>query len=87
MATDVNDLDLPYPLSVLRDGAPAPLRGVTVTALNDQHAYLSDPAGALRVGDWVECGISHPCTMFDRWTALPLIDGESRVVDLIRTFF
>jgi D-serine deaminase-like pyridoxal phosphate-dependent protein len=71
------DLDLPIPL----------VPGLTVTALNDQHAYLSDPAGTLRVGDWVECGISHPCTMFDRWSALPLIDGQSRVVDLIRTFF
>jgi D-serine deaminase-like pyridoxal phosphate-dependent protein len=81
------DLDLPYPLSVLRDGTPAALRGVTVTALNDQHAYLSDPAGTLRVGDWVECGVSHPCTMFDRWSALPLIDRSGRVVDLIRTFF
>jgi D-serine deaminase-like pyridoxal phosphate-dependent protein len=81
------DLDLPVPLAALRDGGAQPLSGVTVTALNDQHAYLSDPAGVLRVGDWVECGISHPCTMFDRWQALPLVDGQGRVTDLIRTFF
>jgi D-serine deaminase-like pyridoxal phosphate-dependent protein len=81
------DLDLPVPLSVLRDGEPVPLAGVSVTALNDQHAYLSDPGGQLRVGDWVECGISHPCTTFDRWTALPLVDAGGRVTDLIRTFF
>lgn len=81
------DLALPIPLNMLRDNDCAPLAGVTVTALNDQHAYLSDPGGALRVGDWVECGISHPCTMFDRWTALPLVDAEGRVTDLVRTFF
>jgi D-serine deaminase-like pyridoxal phosphate-dependent protein len=81
------DLALPIPLNMLRDNTSEPLTEVTVTALNDQHAYLSDPAGVLRVGDWVECGISHPCTMFDRWTALPLVDAEGRVTDLIRTFF
>jgi D-serine deaminase-like pyridoxal phosphate-dependent protein len=71
------DLDLPVPL------AP----GLRVTALNDQHAYVSDPAGTLRPGDWVACGISHPCTTFDRWAALPLVDADDRVIDLIRTFF
>jgi D-serine deaminase-like pyridoxal phosphate-dependent protein len=81
------DLDLPVPLAVLRDGSAQPLTGVTVTALNDQHAYLADPAGTLRVGDWVECGISHPCTMFERWPALPLVDGQGRVRELVRTFF
>lgn len=81
------DLDLPVPLAVLRDGGSDPLSGVTVTALNDQHAYVADPASVLRTGDWVECGISHPCTMFDRWQALPLVDAQGRVTDLIRTFF
>jgi D-serine deaminase-like pyridoxal phosphate-dependent protein len=73
------DLDLPVPL-----GVPD---GLSVTELNDQHAYLRDPAGTLRVGDWVAFGISHPCTMFDRWAALALVDGQDRVTDLIRTYF
>ncbi|OLB79370.1 MAG: hypothetical protein AUI14_10450 [Actinobacteria bacterium 13_2_20CM_2_71_6] len=86
------DLDLPIPLSILRAGEPVEAAGLpaaqlTVTALNDQHAYLRDHAGTLRVGDWVSFGISHPCTTFDRWTALPLVDADNRVVDLIRTFF
>jgi len=25
--------------------------------------------------------------MFDRWAALPLVDGQDRVTDLIRTYF
>ncbi len=81
------DLDLPIPLSVLRGHSSLAATGLTVTALNDQHAYLRDPAGTVRVGDWVELGISHPCTTFDRWTALPLVDADDRVTDLIRTFF
>jgi D-serine deaminase-like pyridoxal phosphate-dependent protein len=81
------DLDLPTPLTVLRDGMPRPVERLTVTELNDQHTYLSDPAGEVRVGDWVVCGISHPCTMFERWQALPVLDSEHRVIDIVRTFF
>jgi D-serine deaminase-like pyridoxal phosphate-dependent protein len=81
------DLDLPTPLSVVRDGMARPVRALTVTALNDQHTYLSDPENEVRVGDWVACGISHPCTMFERWSALPVIDSEHKVTDLVRTFF
>jgi D-serine deaminase-like pyridoxal phosphate-dependent protein len=81
------DLDLPIPLAVLRGDSTLPAGGLTVTALNDQHAYLHDPAGTVRVGDWVEFGISHPCTTFDRWAALPLVDADNRVTDLIRTYF
>jgi D-serine deaminase-like pyridoxal phosphate-dependent protein len=81
------DLDLPVPLEVMREGASRPAERLRVTGLNDQHAYLSDPAGELMVGDWVACGISHPCTMFERWRALPVVDADQRVVDLIHTFF
>jgi D-serine deaminase-like pyridoxal phosphate-dependent protein len=81
------DLDLPLPLTVLRDGMPRPVEQLTVTELNDQHAYLSDPAGEVQVGDWVCCGISHPCTMFEQWQALPVLDREHTVIDVVRTFF
>ncbi len=81
------DLDLPVPLAVRRGDANVPADGLTVTTLNDQHAYLRDPAGTVRVGDWVVFGISHPCTTFDRWAALPLVDADDRVTDLVRTYF
>ena len=81
------DLDLPIPLSVLRGDVTLAADGLTVTALNDQHAYLRDAAGTVEVGDWIELGISHPCTTFDRWQALPLVDADDRVTDLIRTYF
>jgi D-serine dehydratase len=59
-----------------------------VTALNDQHAYAQVEADrSLEVGDLVACGISHPCSAFDRWRAIPVLDERNRVVDAVATFF
>jgi proline iminopeptidase len=55
-------------------------RAACIDKMNDQHAYLRLPAAAtlhagsaragdVRVGDLVGCGISHPCTTFDKWSA------------------
>ncbi|MGP4054518.1 amino acid deaminase [Mycobacterium sp. 4D054] len=64
------------------------LPAATVTKLNDQHAYLRLGAGEdAEVGRWLRFGISHPCTVFDKWRLLPVLDAQDRVVDLIRTFF
>jgi D-serine deaminase-like pyridoxal phosphate-dependent protein len=73
-------------------GLPVPtdLPGSAVTQLNDQHAFLElGPGSAARVavGDWLKFGISHPCTTFDKWQLIPVLDADNRVVDLIRTFF
>ena len=73
------DAGLPVPI-VARDraGAVRPLDGrLTVTALNDQHAFVQVPAGdPLAVGDLVGCGISHPCTAFDKWRFIPVVDDD-----------
>lgn len=59
-----------------------------VTALNDQHAYMTcPPESQFAVGDLVGFGISHPCTTFDKWKALFVIDDDYRVVDAVKTFF
>ncbi len=75
------DSDLPVP-----HGLP----DSRVDKLNDQHAYLRlDPSDEKRVGvgDWLRFGISHPCTVFDKWQLIPVLDARGRVVDLVRTFF
>ena len=73
------DQDLPVPLA-LADSA--------VSKLNDQHAYLRLGDGdSAEVGDWLGFGISHPCTVFDKWQLIPELDADDRVVGLIRTFF
>ncbi|TPG31178.1 alanine racemase [Mycolicibacterium hodleri] len=75
------DQDLPVPYG-LADSA--------VTKLNDQHAYLHvgrADRDRVEVGTWLEFGVSHPCTVFDKWQMIPVLDGDGRVVELVRTFF
>ncbi|WP_217141297.1 amino acid deaminase [Streptomyces sp. AC627_RSS907] len=82
------DLDLPFGQVVHRDGRERPAAGVTVTGLSDQHAWLhTTPEADLEVGDWVGLGLSHPCTSFDKWQLIPVVEADGTVVDYIRTFF
>jgi D-serine dehydratase len=71
-----------------RQAAPAP-EGWKISALNDQHAYLRfDPAeDAVQVGDRVALGISHPCTTFDKWRWMPLVDSNWTLTGAISTAF
>jgi D-serine deaminase-like pyridoxal phosphate-dependent protein len=80
------DEGLPVPHAVRRpSGSVSPADGLTVTRLMDQHAFL---AGAgVAPGDLVRFGISHPCTAFDKWRAIPLVDDADVVVDVLRTYF
>jgi D-serine dehydratase len=86
------DADMPVPEQWFRPGVherPQALgAGFEVTGLNDQHAHLALPADSpLQVGDMVSFGISHPCTTFDKWQLLYVVDDEYRVTEGIRTFF
>ncbi|MCD9873610.1 amino acid deaminase [Streptomyces guryensis] len=82
------DLDLPFAQVVRRNGAERPATGISVTALSDQHAWLRTTEEAdLEVGDWLGLGLSHPCTSFDKWQLIPLVEADGTVVDYIRTFF
>jgi D-serine deaminase-like pyridoxal phosphate-dependent protein len=80
------DVGLPIPLSVRGvDGALRPLIGSTVDRVNDQHGYL---LGAdVAPGELVRLGISHPCTAFDKWRVIPVVDDDDRVTDLRHTYF
>ena len=84
------DMELPVPRLLKRPGEPPrPLSGgAAIVALNDQHAYMRlDQADELRVGDLVGCGISHPCTAFDKWRLIPLVDDGYQVLDAVLTYF
>jgi D-serine dehydratase len=89
------DMELPVPLWWLRPGlhdrpqsAPP---GLVTTTLFDQHAYVDVVHGVgpmpWQVGDYVGFGIAHPCTTFDKWPLLQLVDDNYRVVGGVRTFF
>jgi len=88
-----HDLDLPVPIAFCPRGSMQPAaapQGWRITGLNDQHAYLrweGEPPQPLQVGDRVALGISHPCTTFDKWRWLPVVDAHYRVVDALVTCF
>ncbi|MFB9675471.1 alanine racemase [Streptosporangium vulgare] len=73
------------------EGLPIPRGAVadaTVLKVQDQHAVLRlAPGSPVKPGDLVSFGISHPCTAFDKWRVIPVVDEEYVVVDLINTFF
>ncbi len=86
------DMGLPMPLKWCPRGSRTPLPapvGWAIAGLNDQHAYLrlGDEGSALAVGDRVALGISHPCTTFDKWRWMPIVDDHYRVVDALVTCF
>ncbi|WP_433572287.1 alanine racemase [Streptomyces sp. CA-251247] len=84
------DLDLPE-AQVVRDartGEIRPATGITVSGLSDQHGWVrTAPEAELEVGDWIGLGLSHPCTSFDKWQLIPLVEADGTVTDYIRTFF
>ncbi|MFF4342555.1 amino acid deaminase [Kitasatospora sp. NPDC001540] len=86
------DEGLPEPQLVRGAGPLADTpAGATVTALNDQHAFLRNAGAAAPVGAVLRLGLSHPCTAFDKWSLIPVLDHADaehpRVVDLVRTYF
>jgi len=84
-----HDAGLPRPLAARTPhGDDVDVRGATVSALADQHAFLRiDPVSPLAVGDLVGLGISHPCTTLDRWPLLLLVDDDYTVTGGARTYF
>jgi D-serine deaminase-like pyridoxal phosphate-dependent protein len=66
----------------------SPPDGLTVTRLNDHHTYLAVAAGVeVAPGDLIRFGLSHPCTAFDKWREIPVVDDDNRVVDVLHTYF
>lgn len=100
---DAGKRDLPFDeglpeaqlLRARETGGPATrLDGLEVTALNDQHGFLRwspDAPAPVQIGDELRLGLSHPCTAFDKWTLIPVLDDADAddpvVVDLVRTWF
>lgn len=86
------DIARPIPLSWARPGpdvAALPLEDThRAVRLDDQHAYLDVPADSpLQPGDLISFGISHPCTTFDKWKLLYIVDDALTVTGSVRTYF
>ncbi len=87
------DIEMPIPVWWCGRGESLPVAAPAawkISAMNDQHAYLrfaADAAPAPRVGDLVGLGISHPCTTFDKWRWMAVVDDRYDVVDALTTCF
>ena len=57
-----------------------------IEKLNDQHGFMRS-SDQFEVADLIGLGISHPCTTFDKWQLIPLVNDNYDVVDCIHTFF
>ncbi|WP_052460273.1 type III PLP-dependent enzyme domain-containing protein [Microbacterium gorillae] len=66
-----------------------PLAGAEAPRISDQHTFVRDADERITVGAVIALGLSHPCTTFDKWRRIPVIEhrGSTRVVDLVRTYF
>ncbi|MFC8448317.1 alanine racemase [Kitasatospora sp. NPDC057223] len=100
---DAGKRDLPYDEGMpepqnVRTGAGAGAgakslagTGARISRLNDQHAFLHGAGDLAPVGAVLRLGLSHPCTAFDKWALIPVLDDVDgpapRVVDLVRTYF
>lgn len=87
------DLGLPVPLHMTKCSSST-VRAFSdgaLVALDDQHGYFrlsnSVSAGAVLPGDRIGFGLSHPCTAFDKWRTVLLVDDDYVVRQEIRTFF
>lgn len=61
-------------------GVPREAARATATQIYDHHLVLTDAEG-LDVGDVVDLGISHPCSAFDRWPDITVVeDGRAQDV-------
>jgi D-serine dehydratase len=85
------DAGLPVVVGVKRRGeedAEPVSGGFEVVKLMDQHAIVrTDGSVEARQGDVVVLGVSHPCTTFDKWRVMPIVDDDGVVIDALMTFF
>ena len=83
------DAGLPVPLERFRGTHRLALSDAAhIDALSDQHAFLRfEPHVDVVPGDVVRLGISHPCTTFDRWDLMLVVDEDDSVVGSIHTDF
>lgn len=79
------DIHLPSVLGVHRDGRWRSI-DAEVYSTDDQHSYVRLPNDTLRVGELIQLGLSHPCTMFDKWRSVLLVEDD-RIVGCLRTYF
>ena len=79
-----NDLHNPMPIKSY-DGQVKSFSAV-IEKLNDQHGYLRGKQ-EFSLAQLIGLGISHPCTTFDKWGLIPLVNDDYDLINCIQTFF
>lgn len=86
------DITLPRPRRLRSgDGSVRELSTARLVNTNDQHGYLETGSDRVDLGDLIEFGQAHPCTMTDKWREVPLVTplpGELLRLDgMVSTYF
>jgi len=78
--------DLHNPIPVAKYSGKLSKFSGEIEKLNDQHGFMRSKE-EFAVSELIGLGISHPCTTFDKWRLIPLVNDNYDVVDCIHTFF
>ncbi|MBU2908126.1 amino acid deaminase [Vibrio splendidus] len=82
------DAGLPITERGYRNGKAISVKGLTSTAVMDQHTFVeTDGSSEIEVGDMIAFSTSHPCLTFDKWRYIAISDDDHQVTNWVETCF
>ncbi|WP_172378527.1 amino acid deaminase [Vibrio sp. Vb339] len=82
------DAGLPIAERGYRNGEAISVKGLTATAVMDQHTFVeTDGSAEIEVGDMIAFSTSHPCLTFDKWRYIAISDDDNQVSHWVETCF
>ncbi|MFA0654601.1 amino acid deaminase [Vibrio sp. 10N.222.49.C12] len=82
------DAGLPIAERGYRNGKAISVKGLTATAVMDQHTFVeTDGSSEIEVGDMIAFSTSHPCLTFDKWRYIAISDDDHQVTNWVKTCF
>ncbi|CAH6941990.1 D-serine deaminase [Vibrio chagasii] len=82
------DAGLPIAERGYRKGEAISVKGLTATAVMDQHTFVeTDGSSEIEVGDMIAFSTSHPCLTFDKWRYIAISDDDYQVTNWVETCF
>ncbi|PML47705.1 amino acid deaminase [Vibrio lentus] len=82
------DAGLPIAERGYRNGEAISVKGLTSTAVMDQHTFVeTDGSSEIEVGDMIAFSTSHPCLTFDKWRYIAISDDDHQVSHWVETCF
>jgi D-serine dehydratase len=87
-----HDAGSPKPLKHQRPGTAGMPGMLTaefqIVGINDQHAHMRFPPPIdIQMGDMIALGVSHPCTTFDKWQLLYVVNDAYDIESAVQTHF